>query len=388
MLKLEIYKFENKKKIILSSPRPSYFNNNIVLIKLIYNNQISSLGEINPYSGNFFEIIKNLKLIFFKIKKYDLKKDDLIKVFRNQINHGNNFCFNSCIAGFSQALIGLVSEFKNKKIFNIFSKKKIPINQKINVYASGGMIYEGQELKLIEEAEFCKQDGYFGYKFRPPYPRKFNNHNLRFNKPDHFNIKKFIKISQKLRDTVGNEFNLMADLGCRLKNTSEFIYIMDALRELNFFFVEEPVIRNLELYKKIRHYENIASGEHLYDFNETNKWISCKNINFFQFDPNSLSVFLIFSLLKKIKSKQKIYIPHNWTTQINTAVGINLLLLFQQKINLIEKNFYMSPFNDLFINKGFYLSKGNYVLVNNKGFGIKFNSKNFNKYNYEIVSFI
>ena len=47
MLKLEIYKFENKKKIILSSPRPSYFNKNIVIIKLIYNNQVSSLGEIN-----------------------------------------------------------------------------------------------------------------------------------------------------------------------------------------------------------------------------------------------------------------------------------------------------------------------------------------------------
>lgn len=388
MLKLEIFNFKNKKKIILSSPRPSYFNNNIVIIKLIYNNQVSSLGEINTYSGNFLEITKNLKFIFFKLKEYDFKKNDLIKILSNQINHENNFCFNSCIAGFSQALIGLISEFKNKKISDFFTKKKILTNQKINVYASGGMIYEGQEQKLIEEAEFCKQHGYFGYKFRPPYPRKFNYHNLRFNNPDRFNIKKFVQISQKLRDAVGNEFNLMADLGCRLKSISEFVYIMDALRELNFFFVEEPIIRNLEFYNKIRYYKNIATGEHLYDFNEANKWISCKNIKFFQFDPNSLSIFMINSLLKKIKSNQKIYIPHNWTTQINTAVGINLLLLFQQKINLIEKNFYTSPFNDLFVNKGFYFSKGNYVLVNNKGFGIKLNSKNFNKYNYEIVSFV
>ena len=47
MLKLEIYKFENKKKKILNYPRPSYFNSNIIILKLINNDEHSSLGEVN-----------------------------------------------------------------------------------------------------------------------------------------------------------------------------------------------------------------------------------------------------------------------------------------------------------------------------------------------------
>ena len=96
----------------------------------------------------------------------------------------------------------------------------------------------------------------------------------------------------------------------------------------------------------------------------------------------------ILSLYKKLKSKKKIYIPHNWTTPVNTSVGINLLLIFQQKINLIERNFYTSPYNDLFINKSFYFNDGRFILVNNKGFGIRLNSNYFDKFNLELVSFI
>ena len=388
MLKLEIYKFENKNKKIFNYPRPSYFNSNIIILKLIHNDEHSSLGEVNSYSGSFIEIINNLKIIFSQIKQYDLKKKNLINLLNLKIPVTNNFCFNSCVAGFMQALVGLKSKIENKKVINFFTNRKIKINNIINVYASGGMVFKGQDNKLIEEANFCKQNKYFGYKFRPPYPKQFNHHNMRFKKPDFFDIKKFLKMSEKIRVSVGKEFNLMADLGCRITSKSDLNYLMNGLNELNFFFVEEPIIRNLSLYDNIENYKNIASGEHLHNLNETKKWISCKNVKFFQFDPNSLSMNYILSLYKKLKSKKKIYIPHNWTTPVNTSVGINLLLIFQQKINLIERNFYTSPYNDLFINKSFYFNDGRFILVNNKGFGIRLNSNYFDKFNLELVRFI
>ena len=211
---------------------------------------------------------------------------------------------------------------------------------------------------------------------------------MRFKKPDLFDIKKFLKMSEKIRVSVGKEFNLMADLGCRITTKSDLNYLMDGLNELNFFFVEEPIIRNLSSYDNIKNYKNIASGEHLHNLNETKKWTSCKNVKFFQFDPNSLSMNYILSLYKKLKSKKKIYIPHNWTTPVNTSVGINLLLIYQQKINLIERNFYTSPYNDLFINKSFFFKDGRFILVNSKGFGIKLNPNYFDKFNVESVSFI
>ena len=81
-----------------------------------------------------------------------------------------------------QALVGLKSKIENKKVINFFTNRKIKINNIINVYASGGMIFKGQDNKLIEEVNFCKQNKYFGYKFRPPYPKQFNHHNMRFQK--------------------------------------------------------------------------------------------------------------------------------------------------------------------------------------------------------------
>ena len=388
MLKLELYKIENKKKKISNYPRPSYFNDNIIILKLINNDENSSLGEVNSYSGSFIEIINNLKIIFSQIKKYDLKKKNLNNLLNIKVSSKKNFCFDSCLAGFVQALVGLKSKIENKKIVDLFTNGKIKINKKINVYASGGMIFEGQDSKLIEEVNFCKQNKYFGYKFRPPYPKQFNHHNMRFKKPDLFDIKKFLKMSEKIRVSVGKKFNLMADLGCRITSKSDFNYLMDGLNELNFFFVEEPIIRNLSLYDNIKNYKNIASGEHLHNLNETKKWISCKNVKFFQFDPNSLSMNYIVSLYKNLKRKKKIYIPHNWTTPVNTSVGINLLLIYQQKINLIERNFYTSPYTDLFINKSFFFKDGRFILVNSKGFGIKLNPNYFNKFNVKLVSFI
>ena len=67
-----------------------------------------------------------------------------------------------------QALVGLKSKIENKKVINLFTNRKIKINNIINVYASGGMVFEGQDNKLIEEANYCKKNKYFGYKFRPP----------------------------------------------------------------------------------------------------------------------------------------------------------------------------------------------------------------------------
>ena len=40
---------------------------------------------------------------------------------------------------------------------------------------------------------------------------------------------------------------------------------MNGLKDLNFFFVEEPIIRNLSLYDNIKNYKIIASGEHLHN---------------------------------------------------------------------------------------------------------------------------
>ena len=386
MLKFVLYKFENKKKINSKYPRPSYFNGSIILIKLIYDNKFFCLGEINTYSGNFTEIIKNLNLIFSNIKNKNLYNQNIITVLKKLKKLKNNFCFNSCIAGVSQAIIGIVSQIQKKNVSDLILGKKILSKKKVNVYASGGMVFEGQEETLISEAEHCKENNYFGFKFRPSYPKKFNHHNLRFTKPDYIDVKKFLKISEKIRYKVGNHFKLMVDLGCRL-NVNDVKYFLDAQKELNFYFIEEPIARKLYLYEKIKNFGSIAAGEHLFDLDKSRKWLKCKKINYIQFDPNTLNLIDIFFLFKRIKIKDKIYIPHNWTTPINTSVGLNLLNVLDQEISLIEKNFYLSPFDSLFLNNAYKFTKGRFILRNKIGFDVQFNLKNFNKFKIKKINF-
>ncbi len=387
MLKFELYKFESKKKINFKYPRPSYFNGSVILIKLIYDNEFFCLGEINTYSGNFTEIIKNLNLIFSNIKNKNLYNENVFTVLKKLKKIRNNSCFNSCIAGVSQAIIGVISQIQKKNVPNLILEKKVLPKKKVNAYASGGMVFEGQEEILIKEAEYCKENNFFGFKFRPSYPKKFNHHNLRFIKPDFIEVKKFLKIAEKIRYKVGNKFKLMVDLGCRLKNVHDIKYFLDAQKELNFYFIEEPFPRKLYLYEKIKNFRSIAAGEHLFDLDKSRKWLKCKKINYIQFDPNSLNLIDIFFLCKGIKTKDKIYIPHNWTTPINTSVGLNLLHVLDQEISLIEKNLYLSPFESLFINNSYKFTKGRFILVNKIGFDIKFNLKNFNKFKIKKINF-
>ena len=62
--------------------------------------------------------------------------------------------------------------------------------------------------------------------------------------------------------------------------------------------------------------------------------------------------------------------------------------ILDQKMNLIEKNLYLSSFDSLFTNNSYKFIKGNFILEKKIGFGIKLNLKNFDKFNTEIVNLI
>ena len=43
----------------------------------------------------------------------------------------------------------------------------------------------------------------------------------------------------------------MVDIGCRIQNIKEASYIIEALEDLDFYFIEEPIQRKIETYKKL-----------------------------------------------------------------------------------------------------------------------------------------
>ena len=60
---LSLYKVEpiEKKKYLF--PRPSYFNDGIIIISLNYEGKNNALGEVNFYSGSFDEIMRISKML-------------------------------------------------------------------------------------------------------------------------------------------------------------------------------------------------------------------------------------------------------------------------------------------------------------------------------------
>lgn len=383
---LNINHFKPKNFNSKEFPSPTYFKNGLIFFSLVYDRTITGIGEANIEFGtlkNFEQISKLIFSFFAKKKPENINLQEIKKILmRKKLNLN---CLNSCIAALSQCLINIVSEKKKIQKFQVYDKSLKIKNKIINVYASGGMFYESQDTNLfLEEAIKYKEKNFFGYKFRPPFPKNFQSHSLRMLYPPPINLKKIEKISRNIRKYVGDKFHLMIDLGCRVQNPTQLKYLLSVFKELNFYFVEEPIKRNLDLYKKYFNKavskSNIASCEHVSDAEEAKKWIQEKNIKFVQFDTNSIDSYEIFLLKKNIKKFNKIFIPHNWSSSVNTSCALNLLLSLNQDKNIIEKNIYYSVFQDLFINNDFQFDKNLFKMTDHLGISSYFNKDIFNKF--------
>ena len=175
---------------------------------------------------------------------------------------------------------------------------------------------------LIEEALKVKDDGYIGWKFRPKLPNNILSHSQRIKYPPKFDIIELINFSKQLRKKLGDKFLLMLDCGCRCSSISEAEYLIKSLNDLNFYFVEEPLKRDLNLYKQLRKKLKkistfISAGEHIYEEKELVKWIKNNYIDIIQPDSN----LLLFEELKIIKKFKKKIITHNWCNTINNCAN-------------------------------------------------------------------
>ena len=318
--------------------------------------------------NKIFPLLKNKD--FEDIDLNDLKKNPKIFV-------QNSNCLNSCIAAISQAINDMKGKKKKLAVFKMLSKKK-NYEKKIRAYASGGMIYENQDYEsLIEEALKFKEEKFIGWKFRPKSPIILLSHIQRIKKPPPFNMKQLIKFSEKLRLKTGEKFKLMLDLGCRCRNLAEAKYIIEALSEMNFYFIEEPLKRNdinyLLLKKFSKNKIKIAGGEFISELNNFNYLLNKKIFHIIQPDANMLIYDEMLKISKLALKKDVNIIPHNWCNTISEAANFHYFCSLEQDNKIIEYNILKNPFKSSFINNSFKLSKGCIKLYNNSGLGIDIN---------------
>jgi len=358
---LVIYILKKKKKI--KNLVPSYFNDGFIFIKILDENGNYGYAEPSPYILEIAKLIPALKYIFLKhFKDKDNKKINLSKIIQKLRNPN----LQKLVVCFDHAINELIAKKHNKSVAQLFLKKK----KKIQLYASGGMIYEKNDYhSLIEEALEYKEKKFFGWKFRPSFPNSNLSHAQRIKNPPPFDTRKLLDFATNLRKCVGDSFNLMLDCGGRCTDIKQAHYLADALYELNFFFLEEPLKRKTSLYKKFSKKKiklQIAGGENISNLKEFNNWKKSK-LDIFQPDTNLLT-FNEIKIIEKIWKKKIIF--HNWCNLINFATNFNYILSSDRDI-ILEKNILQNPYEKCFINDSFKINNGVITKLKNCGYGIK-----------------
>ncbi len=384
---LTIYKLF-KKKLRNDIPLPNFYNEGFIFFKLNTSENVYGLGEPNPYLGKLLLIERRLEKLFNKFIKNKKINQLKLNFLKKKIKHKID---KSLINSFESAIFDIIGKYKNQPVCEILAKKKGSIQKKIDLYASGGTIFEDKSYDtLLEEALYYKDKGFSGWKFRPKMPLSNKSHSSRIKNPPPFDIKKVINFSSKLRKKVGDDFNLMFDVGCRCKNINEAKYLIQGLEDLNFSFIEEPLKRSVLNYKKLfKNFKKklkIGLGEHFYDFNEFNRWLNSNCFDIVQPDSNLLLYEELRQISNVSRKKNKRLIFHNWCNPINISSNFSFLSSLNTR-SIAEYNVLTDDFYQKFAITGFKIRKGKAEILNSPGLGVdlsKKKNKNFVIYEKKI----
>ena len=374
------YKFPVKNK---KFPCANHVLNGTIYFKVFTTNEIIGYGEPSSYFLDY-KIISKLvyKYLYPNLKNKNIFEINLSQIKKKFLNKKNYFIISNLIAGLDQAIWDIKSKISKKNLSNYISNYN-KIDRKIGLYASGGMIFNNQNTNVIlKEALKFQSIGFKGYKFRPPIPRNKLSHSDRMKNPPPIDIKKLVKLCEKLRINLKEDFKLMLDLGCRINNFKDFYFLSDCLSELKFLFVEEPLKRNINNYKIIHNKSKtkISFGESIADKKDFIKWSNYVDI--FQPDTNMITITELLELKKVFKKLKKTVVFHNWANPINMLFNFHLSSVFNSK--LIEYNVTYNPAISLFLKEKFNIKNG-FILINNKeGSGVNFNQNFVNKYSKKI----
>lgn len=365
---ISLYKINGANLINNHSPVPSFFLDGFYIIKIFTSQGIFGFGEPSPYAAPEKNIISGFLSETFKSL---IGVDPIIEPVKLSLPQNlpsiDKAAFNAINAGIIQAIWDIRGKFINLPIYKMLDSSS---SGQGKVYASGGMWYEDcNPITLVEEALKSKDEGFFGYKFRPSTSRNSGDHFSRNINPPPVNIEQTKLAAKTLRNSLGDDFDLMLDFGCRLTfdQAKDLCYF---LHDLNFKFIEEPLSRSADSYKSLRTFSNlkIAGGETNYDFDAFMSWINFDALDIFQPDSNLCSIDDIKKLDQNLNTSKSI-VMHNWIGDISCAsnfhIGVSL-----RSCDLIEYSILCNPFRDKIVQGTPRPQKGLITCSNNPGLGL------------------
>lgn len=237
-------------------------------------------------------------------------------------------------AGVNVACWDIIGKAKNKPVYELLATKTKP-RTRIKHYASCGTIWDFDKRPedLIDEALGYKEEGFYAMKFR------FAEHFER-----NMTIKKYLPFLEKLRDAVGDDFELIHEFNMRVR-IDQALELVPKLAELKFHWIEEPVDRwgrvrggrsgqpedidrAIRWHLQVREAANgvpISGGETMTDRFEFKDWIESGAYDIVQPDCDTTGLSEGWYISQHAHLHGKPCVPHNWHGGLTWMSNIHLV---------------------------------------------------------------
>jgi len=356
----------------LKLPTASFVSSGFCVVLLHTDSGEIGFGEPSPYGGSIDSTINAVKEINDKLKGKSLYNVWSYRDFDEQLSGVDYGSLErqAVIAALSQCCLDILGKQIGLPVFKILNPES---GGTVQAYASGGMIYDHHSLDLyVEEAVDCQKQGFKAWKFRPSTPKGLD-HFQRNNAPPVIDLNA-VKITIKIVSSeVGEDFEILLDVGCRCKDVSEAIELANFTMDYNVGFIEEPLPRDMESYSKL--IENteakISIGETFFSALQFEKWAKNNAVDIFQPDMNLAGMregIKILSIARKYKKK---IILHNWANPISNLANLHFASAFKEQCDYVEASIVYNPFRNTLIENNIFPVNGEFILENTNGFNIE-----------------
>ena len=255
-------------------------------------------------------------------------------------------------AGINCACCDMFGKAKNKPVYQLLATNSEPVTR-IKHYASCGTIWDFDKRPedLIDEALGYKEEGFYGFKFR--FAEHFEQN---------MTIAKYLPFLEKLREGVGDDFDLIHEFNMRLP-IDQALELVPKLAELKFQWIEEPVDRwgrsrpqipnepvdidkAIDWHLQIREAANgvpISGGETMTDRFEFKDWIENDAYDIVQPDCDTTGLSEGWYIAQHAHLHNKPCVPHNWHGDLIWMSNIQLVAAIPNRM-VLESCRHFNPF--------------------------------------------
>jgi L-rhamnonate dehydratase len=266
------------------------------------------------------------------------------------------------LSGIDTALLDICGKSLGVPVYNFFGGC---FNREIKLYASLLFDMDNPE-ETAKKALTYVRDGYFGVKF-----------GWGLNPKSSFGLsqKRDLEIVKTIRDAIGPDTPLMVDVGRYVNwSVSYAVTMAKKLEKYDVYWLEEPLPSDdIDGYASLSRSVDvpIAAGEGYQTAYEFQQLISKDAVDIIQPDPSKLGGL---SEAKEIVSLAHIYnkqwVPHNWSTAVNTAACIHLVASSPSGF-LLEFKKEANPLVHDILKRKFEIVNGKLRVSDKEGLGIE-----------------